>query len=76
MRGESTIAQIFDNENFTDIGIALHILQLMDVHNKHRGTQNCANGKNIYVKMAENALTTMTNQFAKKLLIDKIADQI
>ena len=47
----------------------------MDVYNKHRGTQNCTNGKNIYIEMTKNVLKTMTNPFAKKLLIDKIADQ-
>ena len=75
MRGESYMEQIFDNNNLTDIEIALHILKLMDVYNKHRGTKNCTNGKTIYIEMTKNVLKTMTNPFAKKLLIDKIADQ-
>lgn len=33
------------------------------------------NGKNPYFVMVEDALETMTNPFARKLLIDKMAEQ-
>ncbi len=63
----------FYAEKLTDIEVALHHLKLMDTHGNFRD-QYRVNGGNIYFTMAENALKTMTNPFAKKMLIDKMAE--
>jgi len=75
MGRKSNTEQMLDRKNLTDIEIALYLLQLIDINSKYSGNQNCINAKNIYVRMAANALETMNNPFAKKLLIDKMEDQ-
>ena len=52
-------------DNMTDIELSLRFWRLIDVQ---------YHGENMYVGMAENALSTMTNPYAIKLLTDKIAE--
>ncbi len=65
-------------DGLTDIEIAMHLLRLMgDNGNQHefKKAQRSSNVKHTYITMAENAAKTMTNPFAKKLLMNKIAVQ-
>jgi len=73
--GKGDAGQFFDNNKITDIEVAIHLLKLMGTHNKSSEIKFRFNGKNPYVVMVEDALETMTNPFARKLLIDKMAEQ-
>jgi len=69
--------QVFDADKLTDIEIAMNLLRLMadnDLQrlNKARKYPNIAG---TYIRMAENAVKTLSNPFARKLLLDKIAEQ-
>ena len=53
------------------------MLRLMDNRSDlygFRKAQRSTNGMAIYLEMAGNAVKTMTNQFAKKMVPDKIAE--
>ena len=65
MSGDVNFERLRDREKMTDIELSLRFYQLIDVQ---------YSGENIYIGMAENALRTMTNPFARKLLMDKIAE--
>ncbi len=73
--GKADTGQFLDNNKSTDIEVAIHILKLMGTHNKSSEIKYRFNGKNPYFVMVEDALETMTNPFARKLLIVKMAEQ-
>jgi len=73
--GKGNTGQFYDNNKSTDIEVAIHILKLMGTHNKSSEIKYRFNLKNPYFIMVEDALETMTNPFARKLLIDKMAEQ-
>ncbi len=63
--------QVSDNYKLTDIEVAMNLLRLMDAQSdlhEFQKTQNPSNGMDTYIRMAEHAVKTMTNPFAKKLL--------
>ena len=61
-----------DEENATDIEVAMHVIRLMNGYIELVKAQGNGYSKSIYIKMAENSLETMTNPYAKKLLLDKM----
>ena len=70
--------QEFDSDRLMDIEIAMHLLRLMDDYSdlhEFKKNQKPSNGMNVCYSMAENAIKTMTNPFAKRLLRDRIAAQ-
>jgi hypothetical protein len=73
--GKGDTGKFFDNNKSTDIEVAIHLLKLMGTQNKSSEIGYIFNGKNPYVVMVEDALETMTNPFARKLLIDKMSEQ-
>ena len=72
---DSISEKLPDFKDPADTEVALYFLRLLDDLWKARGTQGPAEGENLIIEMAGNALTTMTNPFAKKLLLSKIAEQ-
>ncbi len=68
--------QVFDSDKMTDMEVALNLLRLMDDPyyglNKDQRTSNI---KSTIIGMAENAIGTLTNPFAKNLLMAKLAEQ-
>ncbi len=69
----SYFAEILGVEKPTDIEIAYYILRLMN--NYLLGSPSFKNQdfeRGLMVKLAEKALKTMTNPYAKKLLLNKI----
>ena len=69
----SYYAEILGVEKPTDIELSLYILQYMN--NYLFGSTSFKNQEfeiGLIVKLAENVLKTMTNPYAKKLLLDKI----
>ncbi len=73
--GKEDTGQIFDTNKSTDIEVAIHLLKIMGTYNKSSEIKYRFNGKNPYLVMVEDALETMTNPFARKLLIDKMNEQ-
>ena len=70
--------QVFDNYKLTDIELAMNLLRLMDAHNdlhEFQKVQNPSNGMDTYIRMAEHAVKTMTNPFAKRLLKSRMPEQ-
>ena len=72
MNPDNVAAGISDVEKATDIEVVMRLLKLMGepenyVDDEYRKTLN-----HVYVKMAENALQTMTNPFARELLLDRL----
>jgi len=64
-------------EEPTDMGIALYILRLMD--DGSHGFQSCKDngcGRDLILRLAEEALKTMTNPCSRKLLMDKTNESI
>jgi len=66
---------IFDAEELTDIEVAIHFLKLMDAHDTYDETQCRINKSKGAFVLAENAIESMTNPYAKKLLSDKISER-
>ena len=70
--------QLFDSDKLMDIEIAMHLLRLMDnqsgLHELKKDKRH-SDGMSVYCSMAENVIKTMTNPFAKRLLINRIAAQ-
>ena len=64
-----------DKERLTDIEVAMLLLRLMDDPFEHKRVQCQVDGRDINYSIVESALKTMTNPFAKKLLLDKITEQ-
>ena len=70
--------QVFDNYKLTDIELAMNLLRLMDAHNdlhEFQKAQNPSHGMDTYIRMAEHAVKTMTNPFAKRLLKSRMPEQ-
>ena len=70
--------QLFDSDKLMDIEIAMHLLRLMDNQSglhEFKKAQRHSDGMNVYCSMAENVVKTMTNPFAKRLLMNRIAAQ-
>lgn len=70
--------EAFDRDRLTDIEIAMYILRLMDNYEDLPGfkqTQSPSKVASDYIKIAENTAQTMTNPFAKSMLMNKIAEQ-
>ena len=59
-------------ENPTDIEIAIRILRLLDDPEIFNRGDDPSSGRTFILSMAENAVKTMTNPFAKKMLTDEI----
>ena len=72
---ENILEKLTDFKDPADTEVALYFLRLLDDLWKARGIQGPAEGDGLIIEMAKNALTTMTNPFAKKLLMDKITEQ-
>ena len=70
---------LYDPEEPTDLEIALHILQLIDDRHRFNGTLDRgpqpAHGREAILGLAERAAQTMTNPYARKLLLDRLAEQ-
>jgi hypothetical protein len=70
---------LYDPEEPTDLEIALRILQLIDDRRRFNGTlgrgRQPADGREAIVGLAKSAAQTMTNPYARKLLLDKLAEQ-
>ena len=70
--------QLFDTDKLTDIEVAMKLLRLMDDHNdlrKSNKSQILSNIMGTYIQTVKNTVETLSNPFAKKLLIDKLAEQ-
>ncbi len=70
--------QVFDSEKLMDIEIAMQLLRLMDDQSglhEFKKAQRASNGMGVYCRMAEDVIKTMTNPFAKRLLVNRIAAQ-
>ena len=70
--------QVFDSDKLMDIEIAMHLLRLMDDQSglhEFKKAQRHSNAMSVCYKMAENVIKTMTNPFAKRLLMNRIAAQ-
>lgn len=69
----------YDPEEPTDLEIALRILQLIDERHRFNHTlgqrRRPADGKEAIFGLAKNAAQTMTNPYARKMLLDKLAEQ-
>ncbi len=64
----------FDAEKLTDMQSAFLILRLLDDNPpKPKATQGAGSEKDLVLEMARNALGTMTNPFARKLLLNEMA---
>ncbi len=61
-----------DVERATDIEVVMRLLKLMGEPIDCMGDENRSSLNHVYVKMAENALQTMTNPYARELLLDRI----
>jgi hypothetical protein len=70
---------IYDPEQPTDLEIALRILQLIDDRQRFKGMlgrrRQPADGREAIFGLAKSAAQTMTNPYARKLLLDKLAEQ-
>jgi len=70
---------IYDPEQPTDLEIALRILQLIDDRHRFKGMlgrrPQPADGRGAIFGLAKSAAQTMTNPYARKLLLDKLAEQ-
>lgn len=66
--------KLFNIDEPTDIEIAMSILRFLDDSNKFDKFQDPINERTLMLRLAENALKTMTNPFAKKMLMDKIIE--
>ena len=62
-----------DVEKPTDTEIVLYLLRLMDTARGIKGPQGQDVGRNIMHEIVDNALKTITNPYARKLLIDRMA---
>ena len=69
---------LYDPEEPTDLEIALRIMQLIDDRQRFNGTlgrgPQPADGREALLGLAESAAQTMTNPYARKLLLDKVAE--
>ncbi len=59
-------------ERKMDIEVAMNLIQLMDGYIEFGKAHGIDNLSSLYVKMVENSLETMTNPYAKKLLLDRM----
>ena len=68
MKSYSESEWLADDEKYTDMQVAMRLLTLME------GAVGFDGGEieSIYTKMAEKALETMTNPFARELLLKRI----
>ena len=70
--------QLFDTDKLTDIEVAMKLLRLMDAHNdlrKSNKSQILSHVMRTYASAVKNTVETLSNPFAKKLLMDKLAEQ-
>ncbi len=69
---------LYDPDEPTDLEIALRIMQLIDDRRRFNGTfergRQAADGREAILGLAENAAHSMTNPYARKLLLDKLAE--
>ena len=69
----------YDPEEPTDLEIALRILQLLDERHRFSRTlgrrRQPTDGRETIFGLAKNAAQTMTNPYARKMLLDKLAEQ-
>ena len=63
---------LIDDDRPSDIEVAMNFSQLLDANIEVMKTHRTNNLISFYAKMAENAMVSMTNPFAKKLILDKI----
>ena len=70
---------LYDPEEPTDLEIALRILQLIDDRHRFNGTMGRrpepTDERKALLGLAKNAALSMTNPYARKLLLDKVAEQ-
>jgi len=64
----------FDYDKPTDIEIAVHLMRLIEDSRKSDGQGDCPNWRATLQSMANNALHTMTNPFARALLASRLAE--
>jgi len=70
---------LYDPEEPTDLEIALRILQLIDDRHRFDGIlgrrRQPPDGREAILGLARSAAQSMTNPYARKLLLDKLAEQ-
>lgn len=70
--------QLFETDKLTDIEVAMNLLRLMDDHNdlrKSNQNQLLSDVMVYYNRAIKNTVEKLTNPFARKLLIDRLAEQ-
>ena len=72
---EKNAETLSNKERLTDIEVAMLLLRLIDDSLEHKSVQCQVDGRDINFSIVDSALKTMTNPFAKKLLLDKITGQ-
>ena len=70
---------LYDPEEPTDLEIALRIMQLIDDRHRFNGMigrrPEPTDESKAILGLAKNAAQSMTNPYARKLLLDKVAEQ-
>ena len=64
----------FDFEKLTDIEIALYFLRILDDHDQLRQYQSPVDGRIAIFTMVDNAIETMSNPYAIRLLVDRMTE--
>ncbi|MBW1802864.1 MAG: hypothetical protein JRJ85_19290, partial [Deltaproteobacteria bacterium] len=73
--GDQRPEQCHDFSKPTDIEITMQLLKFMDDFRECARDHDLPDGNNMISFMVNNALASMTNPMAKKLLLDEIAGQ-
>ena len=70
---------LYDPEEPTDLEIALRIMQLIDDRHRFHGTigrrTEPTGERKAILGLAKHAAQSMTNPYARKLLLDKVAEK-